>query len=53
MNIGPYQILFLLRPILFDKQPEDEETRALGLFKHIYKWIVYVWPIEIRKFRRP
>ncbi len=50
MNAGKYQFLVWPRWKLFFWRPRKSQ-RDLTLYAKIYRWIVYVWPVEIRRFR--
>lgn len=50
MNIGRWQVLYWPRLTPFFWAPRGEQC-AWGLFTHIYSFIIYIWPIEIRRFK--
>ncbi len=52
MNIGRYQLLFVPgHRRLFALEPSSDATKRLGLFRHIYDWIAFFWPFELRRFK--
>jgi hypothetical protein len=50
VNIGRYQVLYWPRWKFWFYRPTTL-SRDTALYRFIYQWIVYVWPIEVRKFR--
>lgn len=48
---GSLQVIYWPRwkPFFFRPLPRQ---RRRNLYRHIYRWIIYLWPVEFRLFRR-
>jgi len=52
MNVGRYQFLLWPRlwPLIFFR-PTLIQRKNSAIFQHIYSWVAYVWPLEVRRFK--
>jgi hypothetical protein len=50
MNLGRLQVLFVPRSCVWFFRPTKAQ-REHKIYRYIYRWIVYVWPLELRLFR--